>query len=81
MLDIKYHFTCGDSDLSEIIKKYQNIMARIAVFNSPPFNKHSQSGHLWYPQKIQQMFNIAPSKIKFSKIAFSKLFFLKTLTL
>ena len=29
MLDIKYRFTCGDSDLNEIIKKFQNIMARI----------------------------------------------------
>ena len=29
MLDIKYRFTCGDSDLSEIIKKYLNIMTRI----------------------------------------------------
>ena len=29
MLDIKYRFTCGDSDLSEIIKKCQNIMTRI----------------------------------------------------
>ena len=26
MLDIKYHFTCGDSDVSQIIKKCQNIM-------------------------------------------------------
>ena len=31
MLDIKYRFTCGDSDLSEIIKRCQNIMARIVV--------------------------------------------------
>ena len=31
MLDFKYRFTCGDSDLSEIIKKCQNIMARIVV--------------------------------------------------
>ena len=31
MLDIKYRFTCGDSDLSEIIKKCQNIMTRIVV--------------------------------------------------
>ena len=30
MLDIKHRFTCGDSDLSEIIKKCQNIMVRIA---------------------------------------------------
>ena len=29
MLDIKYHFTCGNSDLSEIIKKCKNIMATI----------------------------------------------------
>ena len=29
MLDVKYCFTCGDSDLSQIIKRYQNIMARI----------------------------------------------------
>ena len=32
MLDIEYRFTCGDSDLSEIMKKCQNIMARIAVY-------------------------------------------------
>ena len=31
MLDIKYRFTCGDSDLSEIIKKCQNIMTRMVV--------------------------------------------------
>ena len=29
MLDIKYRFTCRDSDLSKIIKKCQNIMTRI----------------------------------------------------
>ena len=29
MLDIIYRFTCGDSDLSEIIEKCQNIMTRI----------------------------------------------------
>ena len=29
MLDIKYRFTCDDSDRSEIIKKCQNIMTRI----------------------------------------------------
>ena len=29
MLDIKYRFTCGDSDISEIIKKCQNMMTRI----------------------------------------------------
>ena len=29
MLDIKYGFTSGDSDLSYFIKKCQNIMARI----------------------------------------------------
>ena len=28
MLDIKYHFTCSDSDLSKIIKKCQNIMTK-----------------------------------------------------
>ena len=28
MLDIKYRFACGDLDLSEIIKKCQNIMTR-----------------------------------------------------
>ena len=32
MLDIEYRFTCGDSDLSEIMKKCQNIMTRIAVY-------------------------------------------------
>ena len=31
MLDIKYRFTCGDSDLSYTIKKCQNIMTRIVV--------------------------------------------------
>ena len=29
MVEIKYRFTCDDSDLSEIIKKYQNIMTSI----------------------------------------------------
>ena len=29
MLDITYRFTCGDSDISENIKKYLNIMTRI----------------------------------------------------
>ena len=32
MLDIKYRFTCDDSELSQIIKKCQNIMTRIVVF-------------------------------------------------
>ena len=31
MIDIKYRFTCGDSDVSEIIKKCQNIMTRIVA--------------------------------------------------
>ena len=31
MLDIKYRFTYGDSDLSEIIKKCQNVMARVVA--------------------------------------------------
>ena len=31
MLDIKYRFTYGQSDLSEVIRKYQNIMARIVA--------------------------------------------------
>ena len=30
MVNIKYRFTCGESDLSKIIKKCQNIMTRIA---------------------------------------------------
>ena len=29
MSDIKYHFTCGGSDLSEIIKKFPSIITRI----------------------------------------------------
>ena len=29
MLDVKYRCTCGESDLSEIIQKCQNILARI----------------------------------------------------
>ena len=29
MLDVKSRFTCGDSDLSKIIKKCQNIISRI----------------------------------------------------
>ena len=32
MLDVKYRFTFGDSDLSEIIIKCQNIARRIVVF-------------------------------------------------
>ena len=32
MLDIKRRFTCGDSDLSKIIKKCQNIMTRIVDY-------------------------------------------------
>ena len=31
MLDIKYRFTRGDSDITEIIKKCQNIMMRIVI--------------------------------------------------
>ena len=31
MLDIKYRFTCGDSELSEIIERCQNIVTRIVV--------------------------------------------------
>ena len=34
MLDIKYRFTCDDSELSEIIKKCQNIMTRIVVLKT-----------------------------------------------
>ena len=34
MLDIKYRFTCGDSDLSKIIKKCLNIMTRILVLTN-----------------------------------------------
>ena len=29
MLDVKYRFTCGDSDISEIIKMCKNILTRI----------------------------------------------------
>ena len=40
MVDMKYRFTCGDSDLSEIIKKCQNIMTRIVdTFYSLKNNK------------------------------------------
>ena len=31
MLDIKYRFTRGDSDISEITKKCQNIMMSIVI--------------------------------------------------
>ena len=31
MLDIKYRFTRGDSDITEIIEKCQNIMMRIVI--------------------------------------------------
>ena len=33
MLDVKYRFTCGDSDLSEIIKKSRNNMTMIVATN------------------------------------------------
>ena len=33
MLDIKYRFTCGDSDLREIIKKCQNFMRKIVFYS------------------------------------------------
>ena len=38
MLDIKYRFTCGDLDLSEINKKCQNIMTRTVVELKSPKN-------------------------------------------
>ena len=34
MLDIIYRFTCGDSDLSEIIEKCQNIMTTIVALKN-----------------------------------------------
>ena len=44
MLDIKYRFTCGDSDLSEIIKKCQNIMTRIVwKFSFAPYSSNDDS--------------------------------------
>ena len=45
MLDIKYRFTCGDSDLSEIVKKCQNIMRRIAGCSYNP-HKRFISSHI-----------------------------------
>ena len=45
MLDIKYRFTCGYSDLSEIIKKWQNIMTRIVGCSYNP-HKRFISSHL-----------------------------------
>ena len=42
MLDVKYRFTCGDSDVSEIIKKYQNVMTRIVV--GPESEKSQREG-------------------------------------
>ena len=42
MLDIKYRFTCGDSDVSEIIKKYQNVLAWIVV--GPESEKSQREG-------------------------------------
>ena len=44
MLDIKYRFTCGDSDLSKIIKKCQNIMTRIVI----PWNCSSMKFRCFY---------------------------------
>ena len=42
MRDIKYRFPCGDSGLSEIIKKGQNVMTRVLV--SPPHFLHDFEG-------------------------------------
>ena len=43
MLDIKYRFTCGDSDLSrQIIKKWQYIMTRIV---DEAFPNHQFTGY------------------------------------
>ena len=44
MLDIKYRFTCGDSDLSEVIKKCQNIMTRIVAVIIDDFIKKVVDG-------------------------------------
>ena len=51
MLDIKYRFTCGDSDQSEIIKKCQNIMTRIALKFS--FALYSSNDDLTFGEKYQ----------------------------
>ena len=47
MLDIKYRFTCGDSDLSEIIKKCQNIMTRIFWKFSFPLYSANDDSTFW----------------------------------
>ena len=44
MLDIKCRFTCGDSDLSEVIKKCQNIMTRIVAVIIDDFIKKVVDG-------------------------------------
>ena len=50
MVDIKYRFTCGDSDLSEIIKKCQNIMARVAVVIA--FTQLSTATLIWCNKEL-----------------------------
>ena len=55
MLDIKYRFTCGDSDLSEVIKKCQNIMARIVI--EPSFQEVSKFFILAFENDDQRVSN------------------------
>ena len=43
ILDIKHSFTCGDSDLCQIIKKCQNIMSRIVDYYHYKVNAPSSS--------------------------------------
>ena len=54
ILDIKYCFTCGDSNLSEIIKKLQNLMARIvwkfyfALYSSNDYSTFWKKHQFWH---------------------------------
>ena len=47
MLDIKYRVTYGDSDLIQIIKKFQNIMTRIFWKFSFPLYSSDDDSTFW----------------------------------
>ena len=47
MLDIKYRFTCGESDLTEIIQKCQNILTSIVWKFSFTFYTSNDDTTFW----------------------------------
>ena len=57
---IKYRFTCGDSDLSEIIKKCHSIMTRIVV--QQIYTLHRSEWYVADDFRISSALSIIPGK-------------------